>query len=82
MNEEAVMAMMSGTVITMTYMIIKVNNLNKRGYSPIIWHITVLDLDLVSKSTSTICCQVPHVRFLLMNGTVSEGPRSVARTWA
>jgi len=51
------------------------------GHSP--WRVTTSrrDLGRLSKSTNRTCCQVPRRRRPAATGTVSEGPRSAARTW-
>ena len=50
------------------------------AYSPIICRIICLDRGLLSKSTRIICCHVPRVSFLSLNGITIEAPRSEART--
>ena len=49
-------------------------------YSPIICTTKLLSLLLISSSTSTICCQVPSVNCLFVNGTVNDGPIKEALT--
>jgi len=49
-------------------------------YSPIICITKLLSLLLVSSSTRTICCQVPSVNCLFVNGTVNDGPTKEALT--
>ena len=50
------------------------------SYSPKICTTTSRCRGRVSNSSSMICCQVPSVRALPVNGTVREGPSSAART--
>lgn len=55
-------------------------SLRLSAYPPITWK-TILRLrGRLSKSTRTICCHVPRISLPFVNGTVSEGPSSAART--
>ena len=49
-------------------------------YSPIICTTKLLSLVLVSSSIKTICCHVPSVNCLFVNGTVNDGPNNEALT--
>src|ERR671913_1914107 len=49
-------------------------------YSPIICSTILRSLGLVSISSNTICCQVPSIKPLFLNGTVRLGPIKDART--
>ena len=46
-----------------------------------IWSTILRDLERLSKSMKTICCQVPKVNLLFTKGMVSEAPSMEARTW-
>src|SRR5918995_7396231 len=50
-------------------------------YSPSICSTSLRSLGLVSISSNTICCQVPSIKLLFLNGTVRLGPSKDARTW-
>src|SRR5919197_1355787 len=50
-------------------------------YSPIICSTILRSLGLISISRNTICCQVPSIKLLFLNGTVRLGPIKDARTW-
>src|SRR5919107_530417 len=53
---------------------------NHYYYSPMICSTILRSLGLVSISSNTICCQVPSIKPLLLNGTVRLGPIKDART--
>src|ERR671921_1748842 len=54
---------------------------NHYYYSPMICSTSLRSLGLVSISSNTICCQVPSIKLLFLNGTVRLGPIKDARTW-
>src|ERR671921_2670680 len=54
---------------------------NHYYYSPMICSTSLRSLGLVSISSNTICCQVPSIKLLFLNGIVRLGPIRDARTW-
>jgi len=56
------------------------NRFPPSAYSPMNCKTSLRDLRRVSKSTNTICCQVPRISSPSQNGTVRDGPKSDART--